>query len=329
MKPLVSVILPVFNDEARVGRCVQSLLDQSYNKIEYIIVDDGCTDDSYEVICRVIDSYPNRKNNCIILRHAQNRGSYAARLTGLSAATGVYIIQVDSDDYASPNFIEHLVQTALRDDADIVICDYVAIKSNYVEHVAIASPQSPEQLMCNIITGDIHAGLWNKLMRMDLISSFDLRPGIVRSMYDDKVISMQAAYFSKRISFVGEPLYEYTVRNSNSITDSEKYNIGPDNAFVHFAEEFFAHVPVTDAMILALNKYGMGIRGKALLYGNKEELAFSYKYVETSNLSTIFSLSTIPIHYKIALACEHLGMPHVLNAIRWCIGRFLIRHDIQ
>ena len=122
------------------------MLTQSYNEIEYIIVDDGCTDDSYKIICGVFDQYPNRKKNCVLLRHATNQGSYAARLTGMNVATGDYIIQVDSDDYASPQYIEYMVDRAQSDEADIVLCGYTAIKSQREFRVILDNSQSPEEL---------------------------------------------------------------------------------------------------------------------------------------------------------------------------------------
>lgn len=325
MRPLVSVILPIYNDQSRVRRCLKSLLTQSYNEIEYIIVDDGCTDDSYKIICGVFDQYPNRKKNCVLLRHATNQGSYAARLTGMNVATGDYIIQVDSDDYASPQYIEYMVDRAQSDEADIVLCGYTAIKSQREFRVILDNSQSPEELFCNIITGQVHAGLWNKLMKRSIVSSFVLRPGVVRSMYDDKVISMQAAYYAKKLSFIDTPLYSYTIRNSRSITDTTKYVLIPDNSFISFAESFYDSVPVSNDMRAALDTFAVGVCGKSLLYGSKAEREFTSKYLMKFKLGDILSHPTIPFYYKLALALERYGLSFAPSIMRMCTNLFIKR----
>lgn len=117
---LVSIIIPVYNVEAYLDRCIASAVGQTYPNIEIILVDDGSTDRCPE-IC---DSWA-QKDRRVSVVHQQNRGVSAARNAGLHAASGSYILQLDSDDYLAPYAVEQLLTTAQETSADMVVCDFV------------------------------------------------------------------------------------------------------------------------------------------------------------------------------------------------------------
>ena len=94
-KPPVSVIIPIYNVEKYIERCVRSLMEQTLNDIEYIFVNDCTPDRSIEILQRTIAEYPQRKKYIQILTHDRNRGSACARNNGVKAATGEYIIHCD------------------------------------------------------------------------------------------------------------------------------------------------------------------------------------------------------------------------------------------
>ncbi len=118
-KPLVSIIVPVYQVKDYIGECVESLIRQTYTNLEILLVDDGSTDGS-GVIC---DEYANRDNRIRVI-HQENRGLSAARNTGLDQALGEYVAFVDSDDAVLPDFIEVLYELAERYQADIAACAY-------------------------------------------------------------------------------------------------------------------------------------------------------------------------------------------------------------
>ena len=116
---MVSIIVPIYNSERYLHRCIDSLLLQSYEDIEFILVDDGSRDNS-GTIC---DDY-SVKDDRIKVIHQSNQGVSVARQTGLDHSSGEYIIHVDSDDWIEPTAIESLYEKAQKDDADMVISDY-------------------------------------------------------------------------------------------------------------------------------------------------------------------------------------------------------------
>ena len=118
-QPLVSVIVPVYNAERGIARCIESILNQSLRDIELILVDDGSSDRS-GTIC---DEYAV-KDARISVVHKANEGVAATRMVGINLAKGEYSIQVDADDWVEPTMLKELYQKAKQEDADMVICDF-------------------------------------------------------------------------------------------------------------------------------------------------------------------------------------------------------------
>ena len=118
----ISIVVPIYNVEKYVKKCIESLIKQTYKNIEIILVDDGSTDSSAEII----DEYAN-KDSRIIAIHQKNKGVSSARNTGLKAARGEYIGFVDPDDYVDCQMYEVMVNKLQASLADLVVCGYSKI----------------------------------------------------------------------------------------------------------------------------------------------------------------------------------------------------------
>lgn len=129
--PLISVIIPVYNMEKYLRRCLDSVLAQDYTNLEILVVDDGSTDGSW-AICQ---EYA-RKDARITVIHQENGGLSAARNTGLDRATGAYIAFVDSDDYILPNMYSAMLACKNREDADIPVALWQYEKADGTQTVA-------------------------------------------------------------------------------------------------------------------------------------------------------------------------------------------------
>lgn len=116
MQPSVSVIVPVYNIEQYIGKCLDSIIGQTLKEIEIIVVDDGSTDDS----SRIIDRYA-RTDSRIVAIHKTNGGVVSARNCGIAQATGLYILFVDGDDHLAPDACERLLRKAQATSTDMVI----------------------------------------------------------------------------------------------------------------------------------------------------------------------------------------------------------------
>ncbi len=124
-RPKVSVIIPVYGVEKYIERCAISLFEQTLTEMEFIFVDDCSPDHSIQVLERIINKYPLRKDQITILHHQQNKGLPQARQTGISRASGEFIAHCDSDDWVTLDAYESLYNLAIKNGADIVAFDDV------------------------------------------------------------------------------------------------------------------------------------------------------------------------------------------------------------
>ncbi len=129
MSKSVSVIIPVYNRQKEVGRCIESVLNQSDVDVQIIVIDDGSTDDSLNICKSYSDRFPN-----VEVYHIENRGTSGARNVGLSKVTGDYIMFLDSDDEIAECSIGILLKAALDSDADIVLAKYTQVTSDGKHH---------------------------------------------------------------------------------------------------------------------------------------------------------------------------------------------------
>jgi glycosyltransferase involved in cell wall biosynthesis len=217
--PKVSVIVPVYAVEKYIRQCVHSLFSQTWEDCEFIFVDDGSPDRSIAILEDVLDrEFPQRRSQVKIL-HEANSGPQIARVTGLEAATGDFVIQVDSDDWAEPDYIKRLVETAVEEDADVVYCDFFKEypKKNKVYREGDFTPSTgPVAAKC-MHNSIIRGYMWNKLERRslyDLSSMFIPRHGY----HEDLVFQTQALCKADKVFHLKEPLYHYRRRRKGALT---------------------------------------------------------------------------------------------------------------
>lgn len=119
--PKVSVIIPVYNAEKYLHRCLESLFAQTLAEIEYIFIDDASPDNSFAILSEWIEQN-DRKNQVKIIRHACNMGVSQSRQDGMDVATGEFIIHCDPDDWISENLYRKMYDKAVRENLDVVVC---------------------------------------------------------------------------------------------------------------------------------------------------------------------------------------------------------------
>ncbi len=125
MNSKISVIVPVYNSELYLEECIESVLNQTYDNFELILINDGSSDNS-KYIC---DKY-EKKDNRVRVKHICNSGVSVARNIGISISTGDYIVFVDSDDYINPDMLKELYNYINKYNTDMVICDFMYYKNN-------------------------------------------------------------------------------------------------------------------------------------------------------------------------------------------------------
>ncbi|MDE5552483.1 MAG: glycosyltransferase [Muribaculaceae bacterium] len=214
--PKVSVILPVYQADAYLGRTLRSLFSQTLDDIEYIIVDDASTDRSMEIVDAILSQYPGRESQVKIIKHPHNTGVGTARHDGLMQATGEYLIHCDADDWLEPEAYELMYDMAVDNDADIVVCDFVMEHDNRssLSRHNTANRRSDTQLLEDILVRRAHAAVWNKMIRRSFIlhHHIDFTQGL--RVCEDLMFCLHALICNPKISYLQRPLYHYD-RNIN------------------------------------------------------------------------------------------------------------------
>lgn len=216
VNPKVSILVPVYNVEKHVEKCVVSLLSQTYNHIEFIFVDDCSQDNSISIIKRVLLLYPSRTDNVRIISHEVNRGLAAARNTAIQHASGEYFLIVDSDDYLDVNAVTLLVDKMMDSNADIVISDAFFVYENCIRRYVSPQLKSPQEYLNLALTRQISLSVWGKLYNRKLFGDVRFVEGI--NFGEDYSMLPRLLYNSKKIVKIDTPIYYYIQYNLNSYT---------------------------------------------------------------------------------------------------------------
>lgn len=216
---LVSVIIPVYNVEDYLDRCISSVAEQTYQNLQIILIDDGSSDQCPEICDRWA-----KKDSRVIVVHQPNSGVSAARNAGLKTASGDFILQVDGDDYIALQAIERLVDTANETKADMIICNFLqgadreySFPSKYSDSSEVVDKQ---EALKRIYADDHHAlqyaAPWSKLCRSYLYRGICYPEG---KIFEDIYTTHKLIYRCEKIAVLGDPLFYYFQR-PNSIMNS-------------------------------------------------------------------------------------------------------------
>lgn len=215
--PKVTVIVPVYNVEAYVGKCVDSILKQSFSDFELILVNDGSTD-SGGAIC---DGYAEKDKRVRVI-HQKNAGLGGARNTGIEDARGEYILFVDSDDSIEPQTLETAVAKADRLQADILAFSFRSMDENgntlsvFKENLPKEKPLSPVRDKQVFLSSP---SAWNKLYRRELFMKSGVRfPP--RVWYEDVRTTFKLFLLAKSIVFTDDICYNYLIRQGSIMQNS-------------------------------------------------------------------------------------------------------------
>ncbi len=218
---MISIIVPIYNMQHKLEKCIKSICNQTYSDIEIILVDDGSTDDSFE-ICQ---KYMLIDERIKVIRQ-ENSGVSQARNIGIKNSNGDYIVFVDSDDYIESNMCQILIEESERYKADLVVCGY------YTHSVDTITPISYKAKVYNKIRSlsldfsELYIGcffnsLWNKLYKREYIGEFDPK----LSLGEDLLFNLDYLKKCSIIKTTDSVLYHYNINhNMNSLTHLYREN---------------------------------------------------------------------------------------------------------
>lgn len=225
LKPLVSVVIPVYNVERYLDRCINSVISQNYFELEIILVNDGSTDKSLE-ICHYFEQQDER----IKVLHNEGKGLVSARKTGIQAAKGEYIVHLDSDDWVEPDMYGYLVYQAVKHDADVVTCgmyrDYEKSSVKEFDNVpegVYDQEQIEKKIMPvlmytgNFFSAGINIHLCNKLFRHELALKNQMRIDDEVRIGEDAAVIYPCILDAKKIVIIHKCFYHYCIRLNSTM----------------------------------------------------------------------------------------------------------------
>lgn len=214
MRPKISVIVPVFRAEKYIRRCLNSLLVQTMTDFELLLIDDG-SPDNCGAIC---DEYA-RKDSRVRVFHQKNKGVAAARQIGTDMATGIYSIHCDPDDWVEPEMLEKMFLLAQKEDADVVMCDFMMHTPNRTYHKTQRPANlSPEVILQGIIGPELQGSMCNRLVRHSLYKKYDVHYFEGINYCEDNLIWMQLYMHDIKTCYINEAFYHYEWSEGNHIT---------------------------------------------------------------------------------------------------------------
>lgn len=312
MDELISVIVPVYNAEAYIERCVKSIQNQTYTHFELILVNDGSTDNSLE-ICKTLASQDER----IVVLDRPNGGASAARNTGLAHMRGQYIVFADSDDYVSPSYLENLHRAAEQGDYDIVQCNLESTfdMDKRLEKVLYRQTDVKEVTKKQALNERKYkVSVWGKIYCSHIFKDFRFQEGII---YED-----DASYYifvdrAHRLAVLDETLYYYYM-SENSVMRNDKKD--KSTAFIGIYEDRIRYFRERNnqelldgsydrfCLVLMLNLSASYAHGNNC--GDRKQLWTLYKKYYHSTMQA----KTIGMKDKLMFTCFRIA-PHLVGKI--------------
>lgn len=212
-KDLISVILPIYNVEKYLSRCLDSVIGQTHKNIEIILVDDGSTDNSY----KICEEYAKNDKRIVII-HKENGGLSDARNVGIKKAKGDYITLIDSDDYVEKDYVEFLYKLIKDNNSQMSVCGHTVlyengkkIKKETHEHLVLSAKKTLEKILYD---DGIDLSAWAKMYEKKLFDKVQYPKG---RYFEDSATTYLLVDECKKIAVGSESKYNYIIRN-NSIT---------------------------------------------------------------------------------------------------------------
>ena len=269
-KVKVSIVVPIYNLEKYVPRCLDALVNQTLEDIEILCVDDGSKDSAPQII----EDYKKRFPNKVKTFHKENGGEWSARTYGLKKAIGEYVGFIDSDDIPEVTWAEKLYNAAKENNADIAFSGYDRIDLDTGKTV------STEMTQYGTMSRDVdwkddfivyaNPSLWNKLYRREIVKDLEFLP--FRGCNDTLFLIHAYMYGAKKLTFIPDVLYHYYLRSSSQIHNMNEDDIANLKKYLlvtkqnckeigkyeeykeNLASMAFLHLAISWAFILSYNK---------------------------------------------------------------------------
>ncbi|MEI0495510.1 glycosyltransferase [Brachyspira intermedia] len=278
MNNLISIILPVYNAEKYIEKCLKSLITQTYNNIEILCINDGSKDNSYNILKKYAE-----KDNRIKVFTQENSGPAKTRNVGLDNASGDYIMFCDADDYYQQNMCELMLKTIIENDVDIVMCGINIIyclsnniREEEVEYFKLKLKGKHDILNNEILS--INIMLWNKILKRSIINNNNIH-FLDGFEHDDANFILKYLINCKNYYGLDLKLYNYQIINPNSVMMNFYYkNMNNKLDFIYSYNNLIDYV--------VKNNFSKNIRDSIIISSVGTFLAFA-KYLNKKQINIL------------------------------------------
>ena len=339
--PRISVIVPVYNVERYLTKCLDSLVGQTLQDLEIIVVNDGSTDGS----AAIIDRYRSRDGRVLVVERP-NAGVSSARNAGMARASGEFTAFVDADDWVSAEMFETLIGEADEAQADIVMCTYMREYENRSlekhfdrpERVQYSPAETRSVMLCRLVgplgkelarpeNMDSFGTAWGKVYRSSLLKEHDLRfVDTVEIGNEDGLFNMEAFAVARKTVFIRKALYHYRRDNAGSFTSAYRPHLQHqwERLFRRIGKFIYENAFPTEFWEALSNRRAICLFGLAKnVIHNVNDKGFFSRYRKIRTLLTDEALSVavqklplsfFPIHWKMffLLAKKKMTLPFYL-----------------
>jgi glycosyltransferase involved in cell wall biosynthesis len=276
MRPKVSVIIPVFNGENYLSRCLQSVCQQTIPEVEIIVINDGSTDGTSRVVSTFIKSYPWVR----LIDLPTNMGVSYARNWGIKEATGEYLTFVDGDDSIHPNMLEQMYHSAIYHQVPLMICSFSYGEGNQLD---VCDPHylNSQDYLRNMLVGHAPRTACGILFKKEFVISNQLRFQSTLNYGEDFIFTIEALMKSENLCYLDTPYYQVKLRRNSASRLTDLYHI---NNVVKIEQElkrlFRGNVPLTKEVSVYLQTEAINALEKIVF----AHLPFSKRTCEINKL---------------------------------------------
>lgn len=307
MNPKISIIVPVYNVEQYIHKCVDSILNQTFENFELILVDDGSTDNCG----RICDEYATKDDRIVVI-HKKNGGQASARNKGIDAAKGEYIGFVDSDDWIEIDMYEILYGICSSNNCDMANCSSIihSKEKKIINGGHSLIIHDKEDAMKTMLEGKLYDEvLWSKLIKHEIFDDIRLKEGI---MYEDTEFAYKLFDRCNIVACIGEPKYNYVVRDGSTM-DRAKKNLSIDAVLIYNEMfDFFEkkYPDLLEFVMFKLADSSMGILNllsKEKDFDEIEERYYKVTKILNSKYKKIVKLKKFPNTVKLLLLATKIN----------------------
>lgn len=304
MTPLISICIPVYNVAPYIERCIRSLMEQTYNHLEYIFVDDCSTDSSLELVRAITNQYPERCAHTHIIRNSENRGVSYTRRICIETAKGDYIVWVDSDDYVELDMIEKLYTLLIQNHADVIS------GGNYVNYrnkqwIEQPFPEFDNFDSVSFPLQGVFCSLWGAIYKRELFHLDSMVPDGMDYL-EDRLYRLKIALSNAKIVHVNDLTYHYIIRESSITSTVSEKTLKCFILFWQTVDRLLADYNLTDKYKNLVDYAKVQNKTSLMLHTNSMKIRKEYAPLfheeekkVMHNLSKGYWLMSHLIHYKL------------------------------